>query len=93
MRVVTAYALHAQIARAVYLAGAAPAHHLITVKRNQPGLYAQIAGLRWRQIPAAGIEHYRGHGRGERRALKVTAAKRPLAGRVDMTESIYKLDG
>lgn len=43
--VVTADALHAQSAHAQYLAGQRSAHYLITVKRNQPGLHAQLAGL------------------------------------------------
>ena len=43
--VVTADALHAQRAHAEYLAGQRGAHYLITVKRNQPGLHAQLAGL------------------------------------------------
>jgi len=43
--VVTADALHAQRAHAEYLAGQRGAHYLITVKRNQHGLHAQLAGL------------------------------------------------
>jgi predicted transposase YbfD/YdcC len=77
--VVTADALHAQTAHAGYLAGQRRAHYLITVKRNQPALHAQLAGLPWRQIPAADIQHHRGHGRDERRALKVTAVAAGLA--------------
>jgi predicted transposase YbfD/YdcC len=77
--VVTADALHAQTAHAGYLAGQRRAHYLITVKRNQPGLHAQLAGLPWRQIPAADIQHDRGHGRAERRALKVTAVAAGIA--------------
>jgi hypothetical protein len=50
--VVTADALHAQRADAEYLAGQRGAHYLITVKRNQPGLHAQLAGLPWRQSPS-----------------------------------------
>src|SRR6266567_4645806 len=42
--VITADAMHAQRAHAEYLAGQ-HAHYLITVKRNQPGLHAQLAGL------------------------------------------------
>ena len=55
--VVTADALHAQSGHAQYLAGLRRAHYLITVKRNQPSLHAQLAGLPWRQIPAADIQH------------------------------------
>jgi predicted transposase YbfD/YdcC len=77
--VVTADALHAQTAHAGYLAGQRRAHYVITVKRNQPGLHAQLAGLPWRQIPAADIQHHRGHGRAERRSLKVTAVAAGIA--------------
>jgi predicted transposase YbfD/YdcC len=77
--VVTADALHAQSAHAQYLAGQRRADFLITVKRNQPSLHAQLAGLPWRQIPAADIRHDRAHGRAERRSLKVTAVAAGIA--------------
>ena len=77
--VITADALHAQTAHAQYLAGQRRADYLITVKRNQPSLHAQLAGLPWRQIPAADIRHDRGHGRAERRSLKVTAVAAGIA--------------
>src|SRR5580693_10378415 len=41
--VVTADALHAQRAHANYLVTQRGAHYVITVKRNQPGLHAQLA--------------------------------------------------
>src|SRR5450755_3084574 len=77
--VVTADAMHAQRAHAEYLAGQRRADYLITVKRNQPSLHAQLAGLPWRQIPAADIQHDRAHGRAERRALKATAVAAGIA--------------
>jgi predicted transposase YbfD/YdcC len=77
--VVTADALHAQTAHAEYLTGERRAHYLITVKGNQPGLHAQLAGLPWRQIPTADVQHHRGHGRAERRAMKVTAVAAGIA--------------
>jgi predicted transposase YbfD/YdcC len=77
--VVTADALHAQSAHAQYLAGQRRADFLITVKRNQPSLHAQLAALPWRQIPAADIRHDRAHGRAERRSLKVTAVAAGIA--------------
>jgi DDE_Tnp_1-associated/Transposase DDE domain len=43
--VVTADAIHAERGHAEYLAGQRRADYLITVKRNQPGLHAQLAGL------------------------------------------------
>jgi predicted transposase YbfD/YdcC len=70
--VVTADALHAQRAHAGYLAGQRGAHYMITVKRNQPG-------LPWRQVPVACQTREKGHGRAERRTLKVTAVAAGLA--------------
>jgi hypothetical protein len=46
---------------------------------GQPGLHARLAALPWRQIPAADIRHDRGHGRAERRSLKVTAVAAGIA--------------
>jgi predicted transposase YbfD/YdcC len=77
--VVTADALHAERAHAEYLAAQRGAHYLITVKRNQPGLHAQLAGLPWRHIPVACRTRDKGHGRAERRTLKITAVAAGLA--------------
>ena len=77
--VITADALHAQRAHAEYLVTRRQAHYLITVKRNQPGLHAQLAALPWRQIPIAHDARERGHGRAERRTPKVTAVAAGLA--------------
>ena len=49
------------------------------VKRNQPSLHAQLAALPWRDVPVAYTKRERGHGRTERRTLKVTAVARGLA--------------
>ena len=49
------------------------------VKRNQPNLHAQLAALPWRDVPVAYDKRERGHGRIERRTLKVTAVARGLA--------------
>jgi predicted transposase YbfD/YdcC len=77
--VVTADALHAQRAHANYLVTQRGAHYVITVKRNQPGLHAQLANLPWRQVPVARDARQRGHGRAERRTLKITAVAAGLA--------------
>jgi predicted transposase YbfD/YdcC len=77
--VVTADARHAQRAHAEYLAGQRGAHYLITVKRNQPGLHAQLAALPWRQVPAAHDAREKGHGRAGWRTVKVTAVAAGLA--------------
>jgi predicted transposase YbfD/YdcC len=76
--VITADALHAQRDHATYLAGRG-AHYLLIVKRNQPVLHAQLACLPWRDVPVAYQARERGHGRTERRILKVTAVARGLA--------------
>ena len=65
--------------RAGTLARLRRAHYLIAVKRNQPSLHAQLAGLPWRQIPAADIQHGQAHGRAERRSLKVTSVAAGIA--------------
>ena len=77
--VVSADALHAQHAHANYLVTRRGAHYLITVKGNQPSLHAQLAALPWRQIPAGHDTREKGHGRAERRTLKVTAVAAGLA--------------
>ena len=69
--------MHAQHSHARYLAGR-DAHYLLTVKRNQPGLHAPLAALPWREVPVACDTRERGHGRRERRTLKVTAVARGL---------------
>ncbi len=76
--VITADALHAQRSHAEYLARRG-AHYLLIVKRNQPGLHAQLAVLPWRDVPVAYTKRERGHGRTERRTLKITSVARGLA--------------
>jgi predicted transposase YbfD/YdcC len=76
--IITADALHAQHAHAGYLHRRG-AHYLLIVKRNQPGLHAQLAALPWRDVPVAYTKRERGHGRTERRTLKVTSVARGLA--------------
>jgi hypothetical protein len=61
--VVTADALHTQRDHASFL----------VVMANQPTLYAQLAGLPWRQIPVMDRTREHGHGRVEVRTLKVAA--------------------
>jgi predicted transposase YbfD/YdcC len=70
--------MHAQRSHATYLAGRG-AHYVLTVKRNQPGLFAQLAALPWCQVPVAHHSRERGHGRAEQRTLKVTAVAAGLA--------------
>jgi predicted transposase YbfD/YdcC len=76
--VITADALHAQHAHAAYLHRRG-GYYLLIVKRNQPGLHAQLAALPWRDVPVAYTKREHGHGRTERRTLKVTSMARGLA--------------
>lgn len=76
--VVTADALHAQRGHAEFLVEEKHAHYILTVKDNQPGLRARLAGLPWTHVPAGHAERGRGHGRAEQRTLKVTSVARGL---------------
>ncbi len=49
--VVTADALHTQREHAEFLVSDKKAHYILVVKKNQPGLYAQVKNLPWRQHP------------------------------------------
>jgi predicted transposase YbfD/YdcC len=69
---ITADALHTQREHADYL-HARSAHYLFTVKRNQPTLYATLAGLPWAQVDRQ-LRRQSGHGRAETRSIAVLAA-------------------
>ncbi|MFI7635190.1 ISAs1 family transposase [Nonomuraea sp. NPDC049400] len=73
--VVTADALHTQREHATFLIEQKRAHYVLIVKKNQPSLYAQVKRLSWKQIPIQHRERDRGHGREERRTLKVVTVK------------------
>jgi predicted transposase YbfD/YdcC len=73
--VITADAMHAQHSHARYLAGR-DAHYLLTVKKNQPLLHAQVKALPWRQVPAGDSARASGHGRLETRTLKAAHVAR-----------------
>ena len=77
--IVTADAMHAQREHARYLVAQRGAHYILTVKGNQPSLHAQLKTLPWRQVPVTSDTRDRGHGRRERRTLKVTAVAAGLA--------------
>jgi Transposase DDE domain len=68
------------------------------VKKNQPGLYAQVKNLPWRRIPVAARQHGRGHGRQEHRTLKAAAVAAGLgfphaAQAICLTRQVLPLDG
>lgn len=71
--IVTADAMHAQRGHAEYLVDQRAAHFVLTVKRNQPHLYARLAALPWREVPVGHDTRASGHGRAEWRTLKITA--------------------
>ncbi|MFF1917986.1 ISAs1 family transposase [Streptomyces sp. NPDC058239] len=68
--VLTADALHTQHDHGAYLTGRG-AHYVAVVKKNHPGLYAQVKGLPWREIPLGHRTRDRAHHRDEIRRLKV----------------------
>jgi len=68
--VVTAGALHTQREHAGFLVTKKNAHYILVVKKNQPGLYAQLKNLPWRNISVSDRQHDRGHGRDEHRTLQ-----------------------
>jgi predicted transposase YbfD/YdcC len=71
--VVTADALHTQRDHAVFLVEDKQAHYILAVKNNQPSLYRQLKRLPWRQVKIAHSEDHHGHGRTERRSIKVVS--------------------
>src|SRR5659263_86704 len=65
--------LLAALDHAEYLVDQRAAHFVLTVKRNQPHLYARLAALPWREVPVGHDTRASGHGRAEWRTLKITA--------------------
>ncbi|WP_233444719.1 ISAs1 family transposase, partial [Streptacidiphilus albus] len=70
--VLTTDALHTQHGHGRYLMRRG-AHYLAIVKKNHPGLYAQVKDLPWREIPLEHRTRDRAHHREEIRRLKVAA--------------------
>lgn len=70
-RVVTADALHTQRDHAAFLVTEKHAHFILVVKKNQRSLYHQLKALPWRKIPVGHTEDHHGHGRTERRGIKI----------------------
>jgi predicted transposase YbfD/YdcC len=70
-RVITADALHTQRDHAEFLVAGKGAHYLLIVKKNQLNLHRQLTALPWRQIEIHHRGKDRGHGREERRTIKV----------------------
>ncbi|MFC9462768.1 ISAs1 family transposase, partial [Streptomyces sp. NPDC056983] len=70
--VVTADALHTQHDHGGHLTSRG-AHYVAVVKKNHPGLYAQVRKLPWRDIPLGHRTRDHAHHRDEIRRLKVAA--------------------
>ncbi|WP_443061221.1 ISAs1 family transposase [Streptomyces sp. NBC_00453] len=70
--VLTTDALHTQHAHGAYLRTRG-AHYLAVVKKNHPGLYAQVRKLPWAEIPLEHRTRDKAHHRVEIRRLKVAA--------------------
>ncbi|MEV0168961.1 ISAs1 family transposase [Nonomuraea fuscirosea] len=76
--VLTADALHTQREHATFLVTEKNAHYILIVKKNQPTLHTQLKRLLWKQVHIADRQRDRGHGREERRTLKVLTVKAGL---------------
>ncbi|BAK34418.1 putative transposase [Microlunatus phosphovorus NM-1] len=72
--IVTADALHTQRGHAHYLHRHG-GRYVFVVKRNQPTLYDQLAGLPWSKVPVAHRVVEKGHGRRESRTLQLTGVR------------------
>lgn len=73
---VSADALHTRTETAQHLVTERNAHYLLTVKATQPTLLGRVKALPWAQAPTLFTETGRGHGRYERRTVKVVTAPR-----------------
>ena len=74
---ITADALHAQVAHLNYLHKRG-SHLLVCVKGNQPTLRKTLKGQPWTDIPVGHTQTSRGHGRIEKRTLKVVTVEAGL---------------
>ncbi|WP_306797922.1 ISAs1 family transposase [Salinispora arenicola] len=74
--VIVADALHTQVAHARAVA-AAGGHLYVSVKANQPTLYAQLKQLPWAQVPVGDQHRDTGHGRRETRTVKALTVQTP----------------
>jgi predicted transposase YbfD/YdcC len=75
---VTVDAMHTQTATAKLICATLKSHYLMIVKSNQPKLLARVTALPWTEIPVTATDHSVGHGRDERRTLKVVTAARGI---------------
>jgi hypothetical protein len=71
-------AAHTVRAHARFIAEELLAHYVMTVKENTPALFARIDALDWAGVPITHQTEERGHGRRERRTLRVLDAPADL---------------
>jgi predicted transposase YbfD/YdcC len=76
--VVTADALHTQTETARFLVEDKKAHYVLTVKANQPTLYANCRALPWKRATTKYYDRSRGHGRTETRVVQVLTVSHPV---------------
>jgi hypothetical protein len=74
--VIVADALHTQVAHARAVA-AAGGHLYVSVKANQPTMFAQLKQLPWAQVPVGDQHRDTGHGRRETRTVKALTVQTP----------------
>jgi predicted transposase YbfD/YdcC len=74
--VIVADALHTQVAHARDVA-ALGGHLYVSVKANQPTLFAQLKGLPWARVPVGDQHRDTGRGRRETRTVKALTVRTP----------------
>jgi predicted transposase YbfD/YdcC len=74
--IIVADALHAQVGHA-HAVTARDGHLMVTVKANQPTLFALLKRLPWAQVPVGHRTRSRGHGRWETRTVKALTVATP----------------
>ncbi len=96
--VVTMDALHCQRTHADNLVTERGADYILTVKSNQPALRTQLKALPWVDVPAGHVSTNQGHGRVEKRTVKVVTVATGIAfphaaQAIQITRSTRKLTG
>jgi hypothetical protein len=72
--VIVADALHTQVAHAVAALGG---HLYVSIKANQPTLFAQLKRLPWAQVPVGDRRRDTGHSRKQTRTVKALTVRLP----------------
>lgn len=95
--VVTADAMQTQRGHARFLRQVKGAHFVFPVLENQPGLFAQLDGLDWKQVPVSAWSVDRDRGRRELRTVQVLPSppglRFPHVGQVFLVERTVTIKG